>query len=171
MSRFNVVIGAVGLVVGAYIGQVLRNLGITIARPIPVCDEPGQPGCGGNPRQCGTSQVIVLDPTGALATYEDCGEGPATVVVLEGGRPALEANARARLMFAPTPRVEVTIIHFGSPARVEAFEVSGTPGMVVLTGPAPGIEHLVTLRGAAITRVDVTPTTPGDRVLVLGWCH
>ena len=171
MSKFTVVIGAVGLAVGAYLGQVLRNLGFTIVRPSPVCDDPGRPGCGSNPRQCGTSQGIVFDPTGALATYEECGEGPATVVVLEGGRPALEANARARLMFAPTPRVEVTIIHFGSPARVEAFGVSGAPGMVAVTGPAQGVAHVVALSGAAIARIDVTPTTPGDRVLVVGWCH
>ena len=171
MSRFSLAIGAVSLAVGAYIGQLLRNLGFSIVRPSPVCDDPGRPGCGSNPRQCGTTQGLVLDPTGALATYEECGEGPATVVVLEGGRPALEANARARLMFAPTQRVDATIIHFGSPARVQAFEMSGAPGMMAVTGPAPGVDHVVTLRGAAITRIDVTPTTPGDRVLVVGWCH
>jgi hypothetical protein len=171
MSIRSLAIGVVGLLAGAYIGQVLRNLGFIVARPAPVCDDPGRPGCGSNPRQCGTSQAIVLDPSGRLATSADCGEGPATVVVLESGRPALEANARARLMFAPAPRVEVTIIHFGSPARVEAFDVSGAAGMVAFTGPAAGVEHVVTVQGSAISRIDVTPTTPGDRVLVVGWCH
>jgi hypothetical protein len=74
-------------------------------------------------------------------------------------------------MFAPSSLVEVTVIHFGSPARVAAFEMSAASAMVAMTGPTAGIDQRVTLRGLAISRVDVTPGSPTDRTLVLGWCH
>jgi hypothetical protein len=172
VSLLNLVIGAVGLVVGVFVGQVLRNLGFTIVRPNPICEDPGQPGCGNNPRQCGTSQAIVFGPGGNLAEYPDCGQGPHTVAIAqEGGVKGLEANARAQIMFAPSPEVEVTVMHFGNPGRIQAFEMSGTVAAMIMMGPAPNVEQRFTLRGAGIGRIDVTPGSPTDHTLVMGWCH
>jgi hypothetical protein len=174
MALVNLVIGAVALVVGAYIGQVLKNLGFTIARPTPACDDPGPPGCGSNPRQCGTSQVIVFGPGGTLAVYEECGEAPATVVRAEEAARGLDVAARAQIMFAPSPEVEVTVMHLGTPGRIEAFEPSGSIANVVMMSPAPNVEQVHTLRGLAISRIEVvagSPGSPTDRTLVLGWCH
>ncbi len=172
MSRVSLLIGAVALAVGAYIGQVLRNLGFTFARPTPICDDPGQTGCGTNPRQCGTSQVIVFGPGGGLAVFEECGTGPATLVTTrEGGARGLDASARAQMMFAPSREVEVRVEHHGSPGRIEAFEISGTVAAMVLMGPVANVEQRFTLRGTAISRVEVTPGSSADRTLIVGWCH
>jgi hypothetical protein len=175
MSLVNLVIGAVAFAVGAYIGQVLKNLGITIARPTPVCDDPGLRGCGSNPRQCGTSQVVVFGPGGTLSIYQECGEAPATLVV-DGEGPArgLDVPGRARIMFAPSAEVEVTVMHLGTPGRIEAFETSGSLANVVTMSPTPNVEQRHVLRGTAISRVDIVAGSPGsstDRTLVLGWCH
>jgi hypothetical protein len=172
MSLFNVAVAAVALAVGAFIGQVLRNLGFTIVRPTPVCDDPGQPGCGSNPRQCGTSQVIVFGPGGTLAVFDECGDRPATwVTTQENGTRGVDAGARAQFLFAPSREVQVRVKHFGQPGRIEAFEISGAIAAIVMMGPAANVEQQFTLRGAAINRVDVTPGSPTDRTVVLGWCH
>lgn len=172
MSFVDLVIGAIALAVGIVLGQVLRSMGFTIYRPTPTCDDPGAMGCGSNPRQCGTSQVIVFGPGGNLAEYPDCGPGPHTLAVAqEGGLRGLEANARTQIMFAPSPEVEVTVMHFGSPGQIEAFEMSGALATVVMMGPTPNAQQRFTLHGTGISRIDVTPGSPTDHTLVLGWCH
>ncbi len=171
MSLFRIVIAAVGLAIGAVIGQVLRNFGITIVRPTPVCDDPGGPGCGSNPRQCGTSLAIVFGP-GGLAVFKECGTDPATwVTVQDDGDMGLDAAARAQLMFAPTNEVQVSVKHHGSPGRIEAFNPSGAVVDVAMMGPAANVVQTFTLHGAAISRIDVIPGSPTDRTVVLGWCH
>jgi hypothetical protein len=171
MPLVNLVIGAVVLAVGVLIGQLLRIFGITWFRPTPICDDPGPPGCGSNPRPCGTSQAIVFGPGGDLAEYPDCGERPATVVVAHEGSRGLESSMRAQLMFSPSPEVEVTVMHFGNPGRVEAFDTTGSLVDMVVMGPTANVEQRFILRAAAITRVDVTAGSPTDPVLIIGWCH
>jgi len=172
VTPLNLVIGAVGLVVGAVVGQVLRNLGFTIVRPALTCDDPRQPGCGSNPRLCGASHAVVFGPDGSPAEYPDCGQGPHTVVVAqESGLPGLEANARAQIMFGPSSEVKVTVMHFGSAGRIEAFDMSGGIADVVMMAPTPNVEQRFTLHGTSIVRIDVIPGSPTDHTLVLGWCH
>ena len=173
MPVVNLVVGAVGLVVGAYIGQLLRIRGFFF-RPTPICDDPGQVGCGSNPRQCGTSEVIVFGPGGGLAEYPDCGQGPATVVVAEKDGRGLESGAGAQFRFAPSFEVEVTVIHFGNPGRIEAFDTTGRSVQMVVMGPDANVEQRFTLRAtpiSPISRMDVSPALPTERVLILGWCH
>ena len=173
MAVVNLVVGALGLIVGAFIGQLLRVRGLFF-RPTPICDDPGQVGCGSNPRQCGASEVIVFGPGGSLAEYPDCGQGPATVVVVEKDGRGLESGARAQFRFAPSFEVEVRVIHFGNPGRIEAFDTNGRLVQVVVMGPAANVEQRFTLRATPISRIsrmDVTPASPTERVLIIGWCH
>jgi hypothetical protein len=172
MSRINVFIGAVGLAIGAVIARVMRNPRLTIPRPTPTCDDPGAAGCGSNPRQCGMSQGIVFGPGGALAVFEECGAQPATwVTIEEDGERGLDAGSRAQLMFASSPEVEVRVKHHGSPGRIEAFDPGGAVTAVAVMAPTPNVVQTFTLRGPAISRIDVIPGSPTDRTVVLGWCH
>jgi hypothetical protein len=172
MTIVRLVIGALAVALGVVLGPVLRRLGFTIFRPTPICEDGGAVGCGSNPRQCGTSRAIVFDPAGNLAEFPECGPGPSTVMVAsEGGLKGLDASARAELMFAPVSEVEVMVMHFGHPGQIEAFEMSGIVAATVMMGPAANVEQRFTLRGTGIGRIVVTPGTPTDHTLVLGWCH
>lgn len=155
-----VVIHAVGSVVGVIvnvINRVLRMIGFTISLPprLPKnCDDAGQqPGCGSNPRVCGTSEVIARGATGGLAEYTQCGTGPHTLVAVTGGFTGLDAAAGAELRFAPASVVTVSVVRFAGSARVEAFTVGGgSAGTQIMTAPA-GVEQQFTFNGAGINRV------------------
>ena len=172
MMLVRLVVGAVAVALGVVLGSVLRRFGFTVFRPTPICEDGGAVGCGSNPRQCGTTRAIVFGPAGNLAEFPECGPGPATVMVAsEGGPIGLDASAHAELTFAPASEVEVRVMHHGHPGRIEAFEMSGMVAATVMMGAAANVEQRFTLRGAAIGRIVVTPGTPTDHTLVLGWCH
>lgn len=154
--------------------RVLRAIGFTIELPsnLPTdCNDAGQqPGCGPNPRTCGTSQALAFSPLGGLAAYTTCGNGPHTLVSATAGHIGLDAAARAELRFAPASVVTVRVVRFAGPARIEAFHGPGLAGMQMMTAPA-GVEQQFTFRSAGIDRIVVTPAAPNDGTLVIGWCH
>lgn len=173
------IIKIVGGVINAVLGlvaYVLRPFGITIAarRGEPTdCDDAGQtPGCGSNPRICGTSQAIVYGPTGQLAEYTQCepGSGPRTFVRGQTGHVGLDAAARAELRFSPTPAVTVDVVHFSNPGRVEVFQGPTLIDMRMMAAGAGTLEHFQ-FNGTGINRIVVTPASPNDITLVIGWCH
>ena len=172
-------IGLVTLGAGIVLGQVLQRMGFTIYRLKPICFDPattatgpGATGCGPNPLQCFDTQASVMGPTGQFAEYPECGEGPRTkMVATEAGLKGLDAYARAQTTFAPSSQVEVSVMHFGSPGRIEAVDVFGTVAAMVTMGPMKKVEQHFTLRGANINRILVIPGSPTDHTLVLGWCH
>ena len=71
-----------------------------------------QPGCGPNPRTCGTSQALAFSPLGGL-----------------------DAAARAESRFAPASVVTVRAVRFAGPARIEAFHGTGVAGTQMMTAP------------------------------------
>jgi hypothetical protein len=159
------------------VASVLRVFGVTIGRPthVPTHCGPSQPtpGCHSNPLPCGSDiQTSVFDATGALASYEECGDtGPHTVVRADRGFIAIDAAARAELRFPAAPTVTVRVVHFSHPGKVEAFEQSGALAEMKMMAPTPAVEQQFTLNGFAIDRVVVTPASPADETLVIELCH
>lgn len=167
-----VVIGLVGVLIGAGT-LILRAVGITVGqRPrVPTdCNDPGTGTCGSNPRICGSSQAIVFGPTGTLAEYPTCGTGPHTEVRTQATIRGLDASARTELRFAPAPQVTVQLVHFSKPGRVEAMQGAMVADMRPMA-PTPGVVQQFTLNGISIDRIVVTPASPSDLTLVIGWCH
>jgi hypothetical protein len=159
------------------VASVLRVFGITIGRPryVPTkCgpSPPPPPGCHPNPWPCGSDIVAtVFDATGALAGYEDCGEGPHTIVRADRGFIGTDAAARAELRFPAAPAVTVRVVHFSNPGKIEAFEHGGALADMKMMAPTPAVEQDFTLNGTAIDRVVVTPASPADETLVIELCH
>src|SRR5688572_8125524 len=91
--------------VGRFIARVAEVVRITIAphgdAPKDCNDAGPTPGCGANPRICGTSEARTEGPMGTLAEYPQCGVGPHTLVRSQAGHTGLDAAARAELRFAP----------------------------------------------------------------------
>lgn len=113
----------------------------------------------------------VLDAAGALATYDECGEGPHTVVRGDRGFLGVDAAARAELRFPAAPVVRVRVVHFSNPGRIEAFEQSGAIADVRMMAPTPAVEQEFTLNGSGIDLVVVTPASPADETRVIQLCH
>jgi hypothetical protein len=158
------------------VASIARVFGVTIGRPsyVPTHCGPSDPppGCHPNPWPCGEDIVVrVFDATAGLATYEDCGEAPHTVVRADRGFKGIDAAARAELQFPAAPTVTVRVVHFSSPGRVEAFEQSGALADTKMMAPTPAVEQELTLRGSAIARVVVTPPSPADETRVIALCH
>jgi hypothetical protein len=156
--------------------RVLRIFGVTIARPSYVPTRCGPttptPGCQPNPWPCGAEILIrIVDAGGALATYDECGEDPHAVVRNDRGFMGVDAAARAELRFPAAPTVGVRLVHFSKPARIEAFEQSGTLADVKMMAPTPAVEQQFTLNGSAIDLVVVTPASPADETRVIQLCH
>ena len=112
-----------------------------------------------------------MDATGGLASYEECGEQPHTVVRADRGFIGIDAAAGAELRFPAAPAVTVRVVHFSRPGRVEAFEQSGALADTRMMAAPPAVEQELTLRGSAIARVVVTPPSPADETRVIGLCH
>jgi hypothetical protein len=91
--------------------------------------------------------------------------------VAAAGFIGLDAAARAELRFAPTPIVTIRVVLFGNPGRIEAFEANGPLADVRMMAPTKGVEQSFELHGNTIDRLVVTPASPNDQTLVLGWCH
>jgi hypothetical protein len=158
------------------VASIFRVFGVTIGRPtyVPTHCGPSEPtpGCHPNPWPCGSDIIVrVFDATGALATYEECGEAPHTVVRTDRGFMGIDAAARAELRFPAAPTVTVRVVHFSSPGRVEAFEQSGALADMKMMTPAPAVEQQFTLKGSAIDRVVVAPPSPADETRVIALCH
>lgn len=153
------------------VGVVTRVITITIAPPAKPnnCDDPGTTVCGSNPRQCGSSGATVYGPAGALADYPACGSGPRTLVRTQGGFTGLDSAARAQLSFAPAAVVTIQLVHFSQPARVEAL--GSGPAQVRFMKPTPQVAQELMFTGTGIDRIVVTPASPNDITLILGWCH
>jgi hypothetical protein len=159
-----------------FVASVLRVFGVTIGRPTHVpthCgpSRPTTPGCKPNPWPCGSDILVrVFDATGVLASYEECGDGPHTVVRADRGFVGIDAAARAELSFPAASVVAVRVVHFSNPGRIEAFEQSGpladakTMAPTVLD-PAPG-KYSLTLeagRGDRVGRETVSIVVRGGR--------
>jgi hypothetical protein len=153
------------------VGVVARVITITLAPPAKPtnCDDPGTAVCGSNPRQCGTSVATVDGSAGGLADYPACGSGPHTLVRTQGGFTGLDSAARAQLSFAPSSVVTVQLVHFSQPARVEAL--GGGSAQVRFMKPTPQVVQELIFTGTGIDRIIVTPASPSDVTLILGWCH
>jgi hypothetical protein len=158
------------------VARVLRVFGVTIGPPTHVPTRCGPndppPGCHPNPWPCGSDIVVrVFDGAGALVSYEDCGEGPNTIVRADRGFKGVDAAAKAELRFPPASTVTVRVVHFSNPGRIEAFEVSGALADSKTMAPTPAVEQQFSLNGASIDRVVVTPASPADETLVIQLCH
>jgi hypothetical protein len=156
------------------VASVLRVFGVTIGRPVPThCGpSPPTPGCHPNPWPCGSDIVVsVFDGTGALVSYEDCGDGPNTILRADRGFMGIDAAAKAELRFPAASAVRVRVVHFSNPGRIEAFEVSGALAHSKMMAPTPAVEQEFTLNGVAIDRVVVTPASPADETRVMQLCH
>jgi hypothetical protein len=150
---------------------VIGVITFTIARPAKPtdCDDPGTAICGSNPRLCGSSEATAYGPGGVLAEYTTCGPGPHTMVRTQGGFTGLDSAARAQLSFAPANIVTIQLVHFSQPARVEALG-TGAAQLRFMT-PTPGVVQELIFTGTGIDRIVVTPASPNDITLILGWCH
>ena len=84
-----------------------------------------------------------------------------------GGIKGFDAASRLEKRFPVSSRVVVRAVHFGQPARVEAFSGGSLAG-VQLMAPTPAVEQALTFTGSSIDRVVVTPA--GD-TLVIELCH
>jgi hypothetical protein len=158
------------------VASILGVFGVTIGRPTHVPTDCGpsepEPGCYLNPWPCGAEiQVSVRDATGALATYEDCGEAPHVIVRADRGFVGIDSAARAELRFPASPTVRIRVVHFSNPGRVEAFEHSGALADTRMMAPTPAVEQEFTLTGLAIDRVVVTPHSPADETRVIVLCY
>jgi hypothetical protein len=158
------------------VASIFRVFGVTIGRPtyVPTHCGPSEPtpGCHPNPWPCGADIIVrAFDATGGLATYEECGEEPHTVVRADRGFMGIDVAARAELRFPTAPTVTVRVVHFSSPGRVDAFEQSGALADTRMMAPPAAVEQEFTLRGSAIARVVVTPPSPADETRVIGLCH
>jgi hypothetical protein len=158
------------------VARVLGIFGITIGTPrgTPTRCGPtdGGPGCKPNPWPCGSDIVVrVSDGTGALATYEECGDGPHVLVRADRGFVGIDVAARAELRFPPARTVTVRAVHFSNPGRIEAFEQTGTLADMQMMAPTPAVEQQFTLRGSAIDLLVVTPPSPADEARVIQVCH
>jgi hypothetical protein len=158
------------------VARVLRVFGVTIGRPtrVPTRCGPSQPtpGCNPNPWPCGSDILAsVFDATGALAGYEECGDGPHTIVRADRGFMGIDAAARAEFRFPAAPTVGVRVVHFSNPGRIEAFEQSGALADTKMMAPTPAVEQQFTLDGFAIDRVVVTPASPADETRVIELCY
>ncbi|MGH2490931.1 MAG: hypothetical protein ACRDF9_05425 [Candidatus Limnocylindria bacterium] len=162
--------------IARFVARVLDVVRITIAprgaTPKDCNDAGPTPGCGANPRICGTSEARAESPPGTLAQYPQCGGGPHTLVRSQAGFVGLDAAARSELRFAPSSASFITIevVHFSSPGRVEAYAGSALLGMQPMT-PTPGVPQQITLNGNGIDRIVVVPASPNDVTLIVGWCH
>jgi hypothetical protein len=158
------------------VASVMRVFGVTVGRPthVPTRCGPSQPtpGCHPNPWPCGSDILAsVFDATGALASYEECADGPHTIVRADRGFMGIDAAARAELRFPTTPTVTVRVVHFSNPGRIEAFEQSGAVADTKMMAPTPAVEQQFTMNGVAIDRVVVTPASPADETRVIELCH
>jgi hypothetical protein len=115
--------------------------------------------------------VRVFDDTGALATYEECDDGPQIVVRADRGFGGIDVAARAELRFPPARTVLLRVVHFANPGRIEAFEQGGTLAVMQMMAPTPAVEQQFTLNGSAIDRVVVTPPSSADETRVIQLCH
>jgi hypothetical protein len=169
------VIGSVFRAIGRVTARIVELIRITVAprggAPTD-CDDAGRvPGCGANPRVCGSSQAVVYGPTGPLAEYPTpCGTGPHTLVRGQAGFVGLDAAARAELRFAPASVVTIQVVHFSNPGRIEAFQGGSLVDAKSMASTA-GVAQQFTLNGNGIDRIVVTPASPNDVTLVIGWCH
>lgn len=158
------------------VASILRVFGVTIGRPnyVPTHCGPSEPapGCQPNPWSCGADIVVrVFDAAGAPATYDECDDGPHTVVRDDRGFMGFDAAARAELRFPAAPAVRVRVVHFSHPGRIEAFEQSGAIADMRMMAPTPAVEQEFTLNGSAISLVVVTPASPADETRVIALCH
>jgi hypothetical protein len=167
------VVGGVFGSIGRVVMRTAELIRATITRPgrAPAdCDDAGQtPGCGANPRVCGQSEAAVYGPAGLAEYPTQCGPGPHTLVRARNGFIGLDAGARAELRFAPAPLVTIAVVHFSNPGIIQAFQgiaLADTRPMA----PANVLGRF-TLNGTGIDRIVVTPASPNDVTLVIGWCH
>lgn len=120
-----------------------------------------QPGRGPNPREEQGVRFEVFGPNGTP-------QGNTQISAI-GGLTGLNAGFQVEIALpAAVPSVELTLVHFSSPPRVEAFNSDGSSAGTATAGTAQGVPHVLSLGGAAITRVVVTP--PQDEALLQRFC-
>jgi hypothetical protein len=87
----------------------------------------------------------------------------------QNGFIGLDAAARAELRFAPASRVTIAVVHFSNPGTIQAFQGTALADMRPMA--SAGVLGRFTLNGTGIDRIVVTPASPNDVTLVIGWCH
>ena len=119
-------------------------------------------GTGPNPRTVDRVTFTAHEPTGAPAA--------STRVVTAVGQQALDC--RFRLDAEPPVAadwVEVTLVHFSTPARIEVLDAGGTRLDTVAFSNPRGQPETQRLRGPGIRRVVVT--APEDEMALLRLCY
>lgn len=118
-------------------------------------------GAGPNPLRAQDLTLEVRGPSGAALAQ--------TTVRRTGGFQGLDCGAELAVdLAAELLEIELTLVTFSTPARVQAFNSDGSlAGAAATSGRGQG--ETLRLAGAAINRLLVS--CPGGEVLLLGVCH
>jgi hypothetical protein len=72
-----------------------------------------------------------------------------------------------QIFLTASSRTLVRVVHFGQPARIEAFS-GGSAVEMHMMAPTPGVEQAFTFTGSSIDSIIVTPA---GSTLVIELCH
>jgi subtilisin family serine protease len=122
-------------------------------------------GIGPNPRMGTQARFFVFNPAAALAPNTVIQQIPFGGGVFRGLNCGIVTECRP---FAPARQVILSLVHFGVPATVRAFNADGTLAGAAIMGPAPGAVQTFTFNGPSIVRVRIM--APQNRVLLLRFC-
>ncbi|MFF0014125.1 hypothetical protein [Streptomyces sp. NPDC005374] len=147
--------GGQGAVSGTVEGVVVRE-----CPPVPDCVGFTVAGSGANPRVEGAATIEISDVNGPV---------PTSWIRTWGGHTGLHLVRSATVTFAaPVSQVEVTLVHFKTPATATAFDTAGAQlAAVTMAVPQQMPETLVlTAPGLALVVID----SPQDEVLMSRLC-
>jgi DNA-binding beta-propeller fold protein YncE len=110
------------------------------------------------------------DPVATHLGHAPCGNGPVAVAALEDGSGWLVANETAgtvTFVDGTTPSVGKDLTIGGAPVAIDAYDVSGTPRLVVADGPAKTLAlHDLDPTGPTLTAVGTPLALPDAPVAV-----
>jgi hypothetical protein len=137
------------------------------ALAVPLCTSFGAMpiGLGPNPRLGNQARFFVFRPAGVLTPTTAIQQIPFGAGVFRGLNCGIVTECRP---FAPAQQVILSLVHFGVPAAIRAFNVNGTLAGAAMMGPAPGVVQSFTFNGPSIVRVRIM--APQNRVLLLRFC-
>jgi hypothetical protein len=170
---FERLVGVVRLVVDLVLRAVHWIVSIVIRPPGPPGNCAGIPGIAEgyhpNPVQCNDVYVTAFDSGLGLKVYPGRSQ-PETFVTTRNGIKGFDAAFQLEKRFPPSSPVVVTAVHFGQPARIEAFSGGSMTGKQMMA-PTTGVVQGITFTGGFIDRVLVIPSGASDDTLVIEFCH
>lgn len=122
-------------------------------------------GVGPNPRIGNQARFFVFRPAGVLAPTTAIQQIPFGAGVHRGLNCGIVTECRP---FAPAQQVTLSLVHFGVPAAIRAFNADGTLAGAAMMGPTPGVVQTFTFQGPSIVRVRIM--APQNRVLLMRFC-